>query len=152
MRLVLVLVALVACGAGTVAPAYASGSCDGAATKALIRSFVTGYARGDVAAIERLFAPAPRFLWYSAIAPGRRLGAASKRRSTLASYFRARVRRHERLRITTVRAGYDAQREIVNFSGKLVRTADEARSSPPKDFKGAADCVDGTPTFIVWSM
>jgi hypothetical protein len=136
-----------------VMPAQASGSCTTGATKALIRTFVDGYARGHVAAIDRFFAPAPRFLWFSTIAPGRRLGEASTKRSTLASYFRTRVKRHERLRIITLRAGYDPQREIVNFSGKLVRKADDARPSPrPKDFKGAADCVDGTPKIIVWSM
>jgi hypothetical protein len=63
-----------------------------------------------------------------------------------------RVRVHEPLRFTALRAGYDPGKEIVNFSGKLVRRADDIRRRPPQDFKGAADCVSGRPTLIVWSM
>jgi hypothetical protein len=65
----------------------------------------------------------------------------------------ARQGAHERLRVTRLGAGYDPQRRIVNFAGKLVRSADNIRPRrPPQDFKGAADCVSGQPTLIVWSM
>jgi hypothetical protein len=63
------------------------------------------------------------------------------------------VKVHERLRITALAVGYDPQRQIVNFAGKLVRRADDIRPRrPPQDFKGAADCVSGRPMLIVWSM
>ena len=127
------------------------GSCTADATKAVIGAFARDYSGGRVAAADRLFAPAPRFLWFSTGGPGRRLGARSMNRATLAAYFRSRVRAHERLRIAELRAGYDSARNIVNFSGKLVRSADDLRPTL-HDFKGAADCVSGRPFLIVWSM
>jgi hypothetical protein len=60
---------------------------------------------------------------------------------------------HERLRLTALGAGYDPARDIVNFGGKLVRSADDIRPRRPLHaFKGAADCVSGRQTLIVWSM
>jgi hypothetical protein len=127
--------------------------CTTQATKALVQRFVNDYSSGRVALINRFWAPAPRFHWFSAGSPGARLGPRAYDRSTLAAYFRARVHVHERIRLTELRVGYDPKRNIVNFSGKLVRTADD-RPPPraPQDFKGAADCLSGHPLLIVWSM
>jgi len=136
-------------------PVRSAGSeaCTADATKALVRSFVSGYAAGRVRAIDRMVAPAPRFHWFSAGPPQARLGAPSQERSTLARYFRARVREHERIRIVRLGAGYDPHRRIVNFGGELVRSADDIRPRRGATaFKGAADCVTGRPAFIVWSM
>ena len=70
-----------------------------------------------------------------------------------ATSFRSRVRVGKYLRLTELSAGYDPARNIVNFSGKLVRSADDIRPRRrPHDFKGAADCVSGRPRLIVWSM
>ena len=100
-----------------------------------------------------MWAPAPRFQWFSTGKPGERSGRPAHVRSTLARYFRSRAKVHERLRLTELGAGYDPQRKIVNFGGKLVRSADDIRPRrPPHDFKGAADCMSGRPTLIVWSM
>jgi hypothetical protein len=126
--------------------------CGAATTKTLIHEFIRDYAAGRVAIIDPLWAPAPRFQWFSTAPPGARLGKKAYHRATLAGYFRSRVRVHERIRITQLGAGYDAKRDIVNFGGKLVRSADDIRSRAPHDFKGAADCVSGRPLFIVWSM
>jgi hypothetical protein len=136
----------------------ASGTgCTGDATRALVQSFARDYSAGHVATINRMWAPKPRFQWFSTGKPGERLGRPAHVRSTLARYFRSRVRMHERLRITELGAGYDPQRGIVNFGGKLARSADDIHSRihsrrPPHPFKGAADCVSGRPTLIVWSM
>jgi hypothetical protein len=127
--------------------------CTADATRTLVHSFVRDYSAGRVAVINRMWAPAPRFQWFSAGKPGARLGRPAHVRSTLARYFRSRVRVHERLRLTVLGAGYDPARDIVNFGGKLVRSADDIRPRrPPHDFKGAADCVSGRPMLIVWSM
>ncbi len=109
------------------------------------------YDHGRVRASNRLWAPKGRFRWFSASKPHARLGRAAYDRSTLAAYFRARARAHERIELTEIAAGFDAERNIVHFAGKLVRDADDMR---PKrlDFKGAADCVSARPTLIVWSM
>jgi len=151
-----VLLALLAAGAivlGNPDRSRGTEACTADATKALIQSFVRGYAAGHVAAIDRMFAPAPRFAWFSAGKPQSRLGMPSHARSTLAAYFRARVRKHERIRIVRLGAGYDPRRRIVNFGGELIRSADDIRPRRgPTPFKGAADCVTGRPAFIVWSM
>jgi len=129
-----------------------AGGCTADATKSLVHAFVTDYGRGRVAAIDRMWAPAGRFRWYSTGSPGQRLGQAAHRRDTLAAYFRTRARRHERIRITQLGAGYDPNRAIVNFGGKLVRSADDLPPTAAHDFKGAADCLSGAPRLIVWSM
>ena len=153
MRTLAVLFLLTVCMSAVPAWSQPSpGACSASATRTLVRSFVSNYSRGRVATIDRFFAPATRFLWFSSGSPGARLGPPSHVRATLAAYFRARVRVHERLRLTALRAGYDPAREIVNFGGKLVRSADDIRSRRPHDFKGAADCRAGVPRFIVWSM
>jgi len=130
----------------------ARGVCTADATKALVRAFVRGYGRGQVKAIGRMWAPAPRFQWFSTGPPGRRLGERAKDRSTLVKYFQTRVRARERIRLTLLSSGYDPARGIVNFGGKLVRTARDIRPRGQQDFKGAADCVSGRPLLIVWSM
>jgi hypothetical protein len=127
-------------------------TCTAGTTKALIRAFTRNYSAGRVAVIDRMWAPEPRFRWFSSGKPGARFGPPAYVRSTLARYFRSRVRVHERLRLTELRARYEPRRRIVNFFGKLVRSADDIDPRPPQAFKGAADCESGGPTLIVWSM
>jgi hypothetical protein len=144
---------LVAPSGGIAQGGRSRNACTGEATLTLIRSFARNYSAGRVATINRMWAPAPRFKWFSSGKPGVRLGPAAYVRSTLASYFRSRIRVHERIRITYLRTPrYEPARKIVNFSGKLARSADDMRPRGPTDFKGAADCVSGRPTLIVWSM
>ena len=126
--------------------------CTAEATKGLVEKFARNYSSGRVAVIVRLWAPEPRFQWFSTGPPGARLGGRAYDHATLAAYFRKRVRLHERIQIVQVAAGYDSARNIVHFAGKLVRSADDLRPTPPHDFKGAADCVSGKPSLIVWSM
>jgi hypothetical protein len=132
----------------------ASGSpCGTDATLALVHSFARNYGAGRVAVINRMWAPEPRFRWFSAGKPGARLGPPAYVRSTLAGYFRSRVKVHERLRVTELRVLRDPRRRVVDFNGKLVRSADDIRRRrAPQAFKGAADCMAGRPTLIVWSM
>jgi hypothetical protein len=130
----------------------ASLTCTSAATKTVVRAFVHDFARGRTAAIARLWAPAPRFKWFSTGPPGARLGAGAYDRATLGAYFRGRIRVHEKLGLVRIGAGYDGTRGIVNFAGRLVRSADDIAARPPQDFKGAADCLSGRPLLIVWSM
>lgn len=54
--------------------------------------------------------------------------------------------------IAQLAARYNRTRGIVNFAGKLVRSADDITPRPAQDFKGAADCASGRPSLIVWSM
>ena len=129
-----------------------SAGCTAVTTKALVQKFVRSYDRGQVAVIDRLWAREPYFQWFSTRAPGARLGPAAYNRSTLASYFRARMRARENLRVIKLGAGYDPKRNIVNFAGKLVRSADDLPAGAPQDFKGAVQCGLEQPLLIVWSM
>lgn len=141
--------------AGEISASLSGGTDCTTATRALVRTFVRDYSAGRVVAANALWAPAPRFRWFSSGppgSPGERLGPAAYRRSTLATYFRSRVDVHERIRLTELRARYDVQRKIVNFNGKLVRRADDIHARGPQDFKGAADCESSAPRLIVWSM
>jgi hypothetical protein len=126
--------------------------CTAVTTKALVRKFVRNYDEGHVAVIDRLWAQEPYFQWFSTRAPGARLGAAAYNRSTLVSYFRARVRAHENLRVIKLGAGYDLKANIVNFAGKLVRSVGELPAGVQRHFKGAATCRLDRPLLIVWSM
>jgi hypothetical protein len=139
-------------GTGSSSEGSVRAACTADATKALVRAFVRGYDHGQVKAIDRMWAHAPRFQWFSAGPPGARVGQRAYDRSTLVEYFRSRARAKEQIRLTLLRAGYDPTRDIVNFSGKLVRSANGIRPRGPKDFKGAADCLSGRPLLIVWSM
>jgi hypothetical protein len=133
--------------------------CTAEATKALVHRFVGDLNTGRLTAIDRLWAPAPRFQWFSTPS---RSGNASKDRATLISYIRTRVREHERILLTVLGAGYDPRRHDVDFGGKLIRSANDMapelvrgpRGLRPirRPFKGAADCVSGKPLLIVWSM
>lgn len=131
---------------------HAAVGCTAASTTSLVHAFIADFSRGRVQAANQLWAPAPRFQWYSTTQPGRRLGSRSKDRSTLAAYFQSRARVHERIRLTQLHAGYDPKQNDVNFGGKLVRNADDAPGiAKQRDFKGAADCKSGHPSLIVWS-
>ena len=80
-----VLVAVLVSGALMLsAPGQSSGSnaCTADATKALIQSFVRGYGAGHVRAIDRMFAPEPRFEWFSAGKPASRYGSVAENRAT----------------------------------------------------------------------
>ena len=50
-----------------------SGGCTAAATKALVHQFVGDFNTSRVARIDQLWAPTPRFQWYSTIGAGERL-------------------------------------------------------------------------------
>ena len=160
LLVVVVAIALGGAGVARSAPAgvdsatadHARRACTADATVTLVHAFVRGYDNGQVRLINRMWARAPRFQWFSAGPPGARIGEPAYDRATLASYFRSRVRAHEWIRLTKLHAGYDPARDIVNFSGKLVRSAKNIRPQGPKDFKGAADCLSGRPLLIVWSM
>jgi hypothetical protein len=122
--------------------------CTADATTALIRGFVRDYDHGRVAAMNRVWAPEPYFQWFSA---GRRSGSRAYDRASLAAYFDGRVRTHERIRLLELGAGYDPKRNIVNFAGRLVRSADDLQPVT-LPFKGAAACRRTGPSLIVWSM
>jgi len=163
IRLRVAAFAAVAGGCLAVAPMHAPAAttpppgCTAAATRALVHRFVGDFNTGRLEAIDELWAPAPRFRWYSSGGSGKRLGAAAYNRATLIPYLRSRLREHEKLLIVKLGGGFEPSRQIANFAGKLIRSADDITPrlvpSPIRhDFKGAADCIAGHLSLIVWSM
>ena len=136
--------------------------CTAKSMRTLVHRFVDDFNTGRLEAIDELWAPTPRFQWFSTGGPGKRLGAAAYDRATLIPYLRSRIREHEKLLIVKLGGSYEPSRHIANFAGKLTRSADDITPrlvpSPngPRpihhDFKGAADCVAGHLSLIVWSM
>ena len=125
--------------------------CDSVTTMRLVRRFTRALTTGDRPAADRSFAREPAFQWYSTGAPGARLRAASHNRRTLRAYLRRRVEQHERLRLQLLTARYEIRRDLGNFHGTLVRSADDLQPTS-YGFKGAATCARGQARIIVWSM
>jgi hypothetical protein len=122
---------------GTASTSAAGGGCTPIATKALVYKFTRYYSEGRVAAADRLWPRKPRFRWFSTGPPGARFGPPAYERSTLAAYFRSRVRMHERIRVTEFRGLYSARRKLVDFQGKLVRRADDLPGTSAAGLQGS---------------
>jgi hypothetical protein len=126
--------------------------CTGRETRLAVTRFVAELNRGDLRALDRRFAPAERFEWYSTDAPGRRIDDAAKNRATLIPYFKARHARHERLTLRSFKYNGASQANYGNFEYTLTRRADDMRTTRYVG-KGAAWCHRGPRDEIfVWSM
>ena len=142
-------------GEGAQAEAIRGGSpavereCTASETRQLVRTSVSAFNRGDSAQLNRLFAPASRFKWYSTGGPGRRLGSAAHKRGTLIHYFAARHAERERLTLIGWRGGGNAN-GYFHFQFLLIREARDLRPMPYQG-KGAAICSSAN-TIAVWSM
>jgi hypothetical protein len=121
-----------------------------ATTRRIVRRFTHAVTDGNADRANKTFASEPAFEWYSTTAPGARLNAVARDRTTLLGYFRDRIARHERLRLTRLTARYERRRNITNFHGTLARSADDLATATHR-FKGAATCR-GRTRMIVWSM
>jgi hypothetical protein len=117
--------------------------CDVATLRAVLGAFVGAYNRGDLRRLDRLFSRS-RFVWYSAGAPGARLGGAASNRRTLMRYFGERHRRGDRLALRTFRFnGYERARDLGHFELRARRRADDFRDGRWFEIvaKGALDCA-----------
>jgi hypothetical protein len=128
--------------------------CDAEAVRAVLRSFTRAFNTGDAKRLDRLFSRT-NFVWYSSAAPGRRTLSGAADRSTLAEYFRARHRRHDRVKLLTFRLnGYDETRRLGHFELTAERRADDYRNGSPFELtgKGALDCAKPARTFAVLTL
>ena len=115
----------------------------------VVQRFVRAFNARNLRALDRVFAPAAYFNWFSSGAPGTRLGPPAYDRSTLIAYFKARQRQGERLRLVWVSRGGNAN-GYGHFGFHVER---RARGLPPKVYegKGAAICAASGDTISVWS-
>jgi hypothetical protein len=124
--------------------------CAAGEAQLLVQRFVRAFNARNLPTLERVFAPAASFNWFSTGAPGARLGPAAHDRSTLLPYFRARHRAGERLRLVRFSGGGNAN-GYSHFQFFIER---RARALPPKVYegKGAAICAASGDTISVWSV
>jgi hypothetical protein len=125
--------------------------CPAALVVSSVRALARSFNAGNATAVDRLVAKEPLFLWFSA--PGRtpaarRLGEASKDRTTLGEYVRERHLHHETLSLTQISTRDHAEG---NFGLRLTRRADDYPQRTI-DGKGAAVCNSSSAKLIVWSL
>ena len=115
---------------------------------------MVAFNNGHFLDLDASFAPAGEFAWYSVAPPKGRVGGASRSRSTLMSYFRARHLKREQLGITTFRHVSTQDRNgslVANFNGDLKRTANDHRPER-RHYKGTLRCKGGSNQLIVISI
>ena len=145
-----VAVTVLAAAATATASPRAGRACAPGEVRTTFDAFVRAFNTGDAAAVDRLIAPPPSFVWFSVGGAGRRLGDRSKDRSTLARYFAARHVLRDRWRDITFSGGGNAN-GYGHFGFRLTRSADDELPSRYEG-KGAVICADGGDTIAVWSM
>jgi hypothetical protein len=121
-------------------------TCEGGAVRALVERFLKAFNEDDQRQLDGLFVSEPVFRWYSTDAPGERIRAAARNRTSLVSYFAARHRDGERLRLRHFRF-----RENGDFIFRLVRST---HGLPATDYngKGTAVCTESRDMITLWSM
>jgi hypothetical protein len=147
LALALALVPAAALGAAPPADAEA---CVAGESRRVVERFVAAFNARNLLALDRVFAPADSFNWYSTGAPGVRIRAAAYDRSTLIPYFRARHRADEKLRLVRFQANGNGN-GYAHFQFRLER---RTRTLAPTVYqgKGAAICATSGDTISVWSV
>ncbi|HEY6076979.1 MAG TPA: hypothetical protein VIV36_09065 [Gaiella sp.] len=152
MRLVLGLaIATLAATAGT-SPA-AGPACDAGTARSTLTSYVQAFNGGRYSRLQLLFAQEPEFGWYAVSPPHGRTSRRSQDRSTLMSYFRARHRKREVLRVVLFNFASTQERDgalVAHFNGRLSRAATDLPLER-RGFKATIRC-GSTPQFVVLSI
>jgi len=145
--LAVVLVPSVAAGAR---PPSDAGHCAPGEARRVVERFVRVFNARSIPALDRVFAPAASFNWYSTGGPGVRLDPDARNRSTLMSYFRARHLAGEKLRLIRFK-GNGNSGGYAHFEFRLER---RTRTLAPTVYqgKGAAICAPSGDTISVWSV
>jgi hypothetical protein len=150
VALVTLVLALVPAAALGASPPSNAEECAAGASRAVVVRFITAFNARNILALDRIFAPAESFNWFSTGAPGARVRAAAYDRSTLMAYFKARHRQGEKLRLVRFKSNGNSN-GYAHFEFRLER---RARTLRPTLFqgKGAAICAVGGDTIAVWSV
>ena len=128
--------------------------CDEPASRAAFAAFLTAFNRGDGAILEELFAPVGEFGWYASSPPSGRVQQASRKRATLAAYFRSRHAKGEKLGLVKFNYASAQPRSgatVANFNGILTRRAADVPLRK-RGFKAALRCTDTERLFVVVSI
>lgn len=127
--------------------------CISGEVETLVLNFIDAFNRGDLSALDDLFAQEPEFEWYSVDALGEPITRSAYDRLSLVPYFAARHARGERLTLRSFRFnGNSPGGRYGNFEYGLTRSADDLEQSPYHG-KGAAFCYrKRSDAIFVWSM
>jgi hypothetical protein len=126
--------------------------CTADEVETVVRRFANAFNRGDLWALDSVFAQEPDFQWYSTDAPGQRSTPVADDRLSLMSYLAARHARGERLTLRSFRFNGNTPSPYGNFEYRLTRSAGDLEPTPYHG-KGAALCYRQRPDVIfVWSM
>ena len=148
--LALLALALLPAAAFAAAPPLDAEDCAAGESRAVVLRFVAAFNARNIPVLDRVFAPEPSFNWFSTDGPGVRLRGAAYDRSTLMSYFRARHRQGEKLRLVRFKANGNSN-GYAHFEFRVERRARTLRPTI-YDGKGAAICAPSGDTISVWSM
>lgn len=116
--------------------------CTPAGVAALMRALIKAWNAGNARAVDRLFAPAPAFKWFSMGGPQDRRGKDAEKRSTIRAYVRKRHRRHDRMTLVMVQG---------NARFLVRRRADDYHPRNVIEGKAAAICRRPPSRFIAWA-
>jgi hypothetical protein len=116
-----------------------------------VTAFTRAFNAGDLRKLDGLFARkgihgTPGFQWYSTGPPGARFGSAATNRSTLMSYFAARHRARERLKLVQLSGGNADDNAYADFAFQIVRQARAFQG------KGASICSRYGARIAVWAI
>jgi hypothetical protein len=118
-------------------------------------AFTRAFNAGDIRKLDGLFARKgihgrPGFQWYSTGPPGARFGSVAENRSTLMSYFAARHRARERLKLLQLSGGNADDNAYADFGFQILRQARGLRATAFEG-KGASICSRYGARIAVWS-
>ena len=127
--------------------------CRASEARALVRYFVDAFNRGDVDALDRIWADEPEFFWFFDGADAVQRSELSEERAALPHYFRRRALLGDQwhLRDLGVRwqRGWHAAWGV---SFELHRVSDEPDVSGRYHGKGAVTCGDDGQLLHAWAM
>ena len=122
-----------------------------------MHEFVAAFNAGNRAQLEAVFAPDPRFRWFSISEQATETGGGSVfvafSRPVLLRHLARRQAQNERLVLRNLELAAAGGSER-GFVFHLTRRADDLRRGEPVLYsgKGAVDCTSETRTILVWSM
>lgn len=115
--------------------------CAPSEVRALVRTFIQAYNRGDVDYLDQIWAEEQDFFWYAVETDILRRGPLSEDRKTLSTYFRERSLRADQLRLRQLRVSWErGWHGAWDLTFELVRRSEDSAASGRYHGKGAATC------------
>jgi hypothetical protein len=148
-------------GGGLAASPNSPALCTRGKTAASVLEFVTAFNAGDRRRLQRVFADAPMFKWYSVTRAQPLDHFVARSKAVLLPYFAERHARNEGQAIMHFRYGGISRTPVGNrtylvgnFTYRLLRWADDIGEGRPELYvgKGVVRCTSRGARLMVWSM